>query len=1297
MIDIKNVAGLILDESRKIVKMLAARGLLPLLAELASRVPGISYDAQCCAVLQSFMMDMERNNQVCLFNSIGVPLSILTRVDNDLYKDPARALNSCVLGMLTDPPVYSVIACDTKYHAGEMAEGLCIAYKEIERYSDCVVIGIPTPEDPHPDLFAKACELSDLGISFIMVLIGASKTDREKILRMVNASFKGGAGLPGGCLALLTSNVIQDGITFESAAFYDDLQYILFIMGNKNLEMFDWAQAARRLRDGETLPDGSEPRRLKMRTAFSLGLQRSNLNLWKALSLPWAPSVPDVPVKVPLTIPDNYFFNDSYMPATADMFDPCWVRAINPGGCGTMMRHGDYRDETGEPVDFKDMCPLIQHCEEYDHRTFHEGRIMCAVQGCMIASGMRAFSRPLKTGVYVNPMDAHKALLSINDFGIKLFYTPARIFTSARLAIEYDPTNVELVQPYCDMLVAQIQGDATESMERGVEAHDLLDIWMGVDWKSDVDARTQHHESPAVKLVYANLVNQGCITVPDISSPEVMAVNGIFTVLHMLLFKSPDHTICRLMFHQYPRLIADIEFMIWLHRVLDDTIDGGLPHPFLDPKTKRYYNVYKAWAMELPDNWPSGEPVGGHWTPMGGGEGMLTMKMIRLAFEAGVASYACVLDRKNPAKDQLLATILEWRLGNPISVGMLIAQFYRMCSKIGCTDYMPTGGDVRQHRPTAETRPVMANVYVAALCGGEKSTKKDRHKELNRVEASIATAQWLIYHAYSKDNDLGFGMLPDEYRHMNGLSPYGKPFTAYPMALSIFNPFTEYLDVPNRGTPAPLFLSETAGRVDGRLSVGVWVVEVDSIRDLTRCGMLNSKNPELEVGEVAMAVRTGGPTQRRAAQYDPVRASIFVVTFQNDDTTPIPPAGIQITAITQQTITAVGEGGHTFVINNKRRVSDLPNDPVEAPSFQDVVDGWSGLKDVDAMTQPVSPVKETRPEEEIVSSQKSHISISSSPVFFGSQASNRSELGSQGDQARAMHIAELKQEVRQEAGQQAEHGIKEEEEESDTDDYSCIRPAKGFVTLLMGQTIAKMSNSVDLVSSSSQQSSPQIMSPPKKKTRLRQRRIVYSDTSQGSSPVIIPEPESNLVASPVIPLRVGSGSLREYSSPPFVPPRPKAWSSRDPISRMNISDLFDTEAHHSSQGTETTEATTESRSNITGVLSRSSLHSSDYETHESGEDSPPANDMTQYFQSSQLASETVCYYSTSDDDMMAVDQGVTVTHTPGHDNQAESPAKKEPRRSLFLSGGPPAAGPSSRPQPSVSSPSFTIEFSSFLA
>ena len=74
---------------------------------------------------------------------------------------------------------------------------------------------------------------------------------------------------------------------------------------------------------------------------------------------------------------------------------------------------------------------------------------------------------------------------------------------------------------------------------------------------------------------------------------------------------------------------------------------------------------------------------------------------------------------------------------------------------------------------------------------------------------------------------------------------------------------------------------------------------------------------------------------------------------------------------------------------------------MEAPSFQQVVEGWTGLIDVDTMTQPVSPIEETHPveqEEEIVSSQKTHISISLSPVVFSLQALNQSELSLQGNQ-----------------------------------------------------------------------------------------------------------------------------------------------------------------------------------------------------------------------------------------------------------------------------------------------------------
>ena len=134
---------------------------------------------------------------------------------------------------------------------------------------------------------------------------------------------------------------------------------------------------------------------------------------------------------------------------------------------------------------------------------------------------------------------------------------------------------------------------------------------------------------------------------------------------------------------------------------------------------------------------------------------------------------------------------------------------------------------------------------------------------------------------------MGFGMLPQEFSDSNGLSVYARPFTALPSMLRIDNPFLPYLDVPVRGEPMPLLLTERPGRTNGRLAVGQEIVPVESIRDLLRAGVLTSAQPELEEGQIAFGIKTGGRTQRLAAQYDRARSEIFVATLEYDDGTPV--------------------------------------------------------------------------------------------------------------------------------------------------------------------------------------------------------------------------------------------------------------------------------------------------------------------------------------------------------------------------------------------------------------------------
>ena len=421
----------------------------------------------------------------------------------------------------------------------QIGEGLCEAFKLIPGYEECVVIGVPMPDDLHPDVWTTACGLTAIGFPFVIVLIGAAKTRREEILKSVNSGFEGST-----CLALVTSNVITDGITFDPEPFYDTLVYMNFILGNPNLENFDRVQAARRLRDGRTLADGSEPPRLTMYTAFGLGMQRDNLNLWKAMQC----AATAAAMKVPLVVPDNYFYQNSYTAEPASMFDTIHVRAINPGGCNMMMKEGQYRDERGEAVDFKEMLLLMLHCERYDKETCHAGRIPRIVQGGLVAAGMRAFPRPLLVGEYVDPMDAPPAVQKINEIGTKLFYKPPLISTAACLAEQWH--NVELRVAYGEMMVSSIEGTASEAMERGLQVHELFNIWLGADWKAEVDLRTSGDAVPAILATYTSLVEQGVIITPELNSPEVMAVGCIFTLLHILYLQSPDHTICRHIFTQ---------------------------------------------------------------------------------------------------------------------------------------------------------------------------------------------------------------------------------------------------------------------------------------------------------------------------------------------------------------------------------------------------------------------------------------------------------------------------------------------------------------------------------------------------------------------------------------------------------------------------------------------------------------------------------------------------------------------------------------------------------------------------
>ena len=145
---------------------------------------------------------------------------------------------------------------------------------------------------------------------------------------------------------------------------------------------------------------------------------------------------------------------------------------------------------------------------------------------------------------------------------------------------------VELTESYRAMMVATIEGTATEREEKGVAVHDLLNVWLGPDHKREVDDNTMCDDLPAVKKCYDDLVYQGILVTPELNSPEVVAVAGIFTVLHMDIFHSPDHSICCHLFNTNPRIISDIELLLWLYRVVDDCLIDGLA-PVQEPEGEK--------------------------------------------------------------------------------------------------------------------------------------------------------------------------------------------------------------------------------------------------------------------------------------------------------------------------------------------------------------------------------------------------------------------------------------------------------------------------------------------------------------------------------------------------------------------------------------------------------------------------------------------------------------------------------------------------------------------------------------
>ena len=190
---VNKFALVIIDEARRVVQMLLERGKLDLLAELASHCPVVAYDAQTCAFMNGWLADLARDNKVCVFQGIGVLLNLMTRVDNKPFRCPARLLNEVLIASTECEEGQEKtfgITVDTKFHCIEIALAIQVAFKKIFGLKDIRVIGVPTDGDIHPDVFAQAVELGRLGLFYVVVLVGASKTRRDLLLDMANEEFK---------------------------------------------------------------------------------------------------------------------------------------------------------------------------------------------------------------------------------------------------------------------------------------------------------------------------------------------------------------------------------------------------------------------------------------------------------------------------------------------------------------------------------------------------------------------------------------------------------------------------------------------------------------------------------------------------------------------------------------------------------------------------------------------------------------------------------------------------------------------------------------------------------------------------------------------------------------------------------------------------------------------------------------------------------------------------------------------------------------------------------------------------
>ena len=97
------------------------------------------------------------------------------------------------------------------------------------------IVGIPSPDDPHPDCFSQAKLLSAAGKPYTILLLGACTTDRESVVSMVNNALKCNTNrdLPDLCVSIACSTELSEGVSLK---FGNALRNVTIIMGNNSLE-----------------------------------------------------------------------------------------------------------------------------------------------------------------------------------------------------------------------------------------------------------------------------------------------------------------------------------------------------------------------------------------------------------------------------------------------------------------------------------------------------------------------------------------------------------------------------------------------------------------------------------------------------------------------------------------------------------------------------------------------------------------------------------------------------------------------------------------------------------------------------------------------------------------------------------------------------------------------------------------------------------------------------------------------------------------------------------------------------